>query len=120
LLWFEGITRQQFDERCRSIGLNPKWVLNNHTGWRAYDCRDLVKRFGPKRVKKIEVFFKVQLAGMRGGETVEEVVAKHRALSEAAGSCALNAGGASADAAAHPGFDKRVSVLVHFLNFSFL
>jgi hypothetical protein len=117
LLWFEGITHQQFAERCRAIGLNPQWVLNNNTGWRAYACRDLVNHFGPKRVEKIEVFFKVKLLGMRGGETVKEVVTVHIALSEAGGGCAVGAGGAAAAAAARPGFDFEVSALVRFLDF---
>ena len=82
--------------------------------------RDLERDCGEKCFEKIKKHFKVNPVGMRGGETVEEVVALHRALSEAGGSCTLNAGGASADAAAHPDFDKRVSVHVHFLNFSFL
>jgi hypothetical protein len=116
LRWFEGITHQQFAERCRAIGLNPQWVLNNNTGWRAYACRDLVNHFGPKRVEKVEVFFKVKLAGMRGGETVTAIVEMHRALSEAGGSSARGAGGTSASAAAHD-FVHSVSALVNFLDF---
>jgi hypothetical protein len=114
LLWFEGITDREFGEACQAIGLNPTWVGNNNGGWRTYAWRDLKRHFGEKGVNKITEYFKVNMAGMRGGLTVLQVVEYHRACCEEGGGSAQRAGGASAAEAARPDFDLGVSVLAIF------
>ena len=117
MIHYDGITEEEFGGKCRGIGLNPSWVRANCTGYKTYMMRDFARDCGEKCFRRIKMHFQVNLAGMRGGETVQEVVAMHTALCEAGGSCAVGAGGASAAAAAAAGFDFEVSALVHFPDF---